>query len=72
MGVIAIQDIPYHNTVSLIAPFFFYQNLPETGMERNEYGTTTADEYNFMRILRTYLVTSYSIIEVLQSVIVFP
>ena len=66
-----LQAIQYHNTVSLIAPFF-HQNLPETGMDRNEDETITADRCNFMSIFRTHVVTGHSIIEVLQSVVVFP
>ena len=69
MGTIAIQAIPYHNTVFLIAPFFC-QNLPKMGLDRNEDETITANGCNFMGILRTYVVTGHSIMKVLWSVVV--
>ena len=50
----------------------FHQNLPEAGMERHEHGTMTADGCDFMGILRTHVVTSCSITEILKSVAVFP
>ena len=68
---IAIYTIQYHNVASLIDPFF-HQNLPETGIDRNEDETMTADGCNFFSILRTHVVTGHNIIEVFQSVVVFP
>ena len=47
--------------MSLIAPFF-HQNLPEIGMDRNEYEKMIADGCNFMSMPRTHVMTSCSII----------
>ena len=40
-------------------------------MGKNEDETMIADGYHFMNIVRTQVVTGYSIIEVLHSVVVF-
>ena len=40
-------------------------------MDRNEDEAMTADECSYISIIRTHVVTSYIIIEVIQSVVVF-